>query len=435
MKKSRGAITGIVCAAAAIAVCCALLLVPGDNQTAGAAVSLLEQDDGALFDAVTVKNEEGEYTIRWDGKAYHMDTLAGAKLNEGLADNLYYGLFLMEGTPLNTTEGEDAYGLTKPRATVTLTGTDITKRFLLGNRAPAGDGYYMKAEGDDTVYLIDERYAGLLERTAQDYRSMQLVDFVYESDYNDLQSIGISGKDMLGMAFVQSEDGYRMEEPVQYMCVQDDLKVLLLEPILHLQADEYAGKESPAEMGFDDPAYTIALSYRGEDIRLLIGNDVGGKRYITVAGSGEAYLVGTDKLAFLKTDYREAIGESLYYRSIADIANITLEGDGRNDTFAITERQGTYAALHEGTEVAGETLVPLVNALMGMSLSGTAGQAEQAQAELRAVVTLEDGRQDTVSLFRLDDGKYAVEVNGQRLFTTAAENVERIFEKWREAAA
>ena len=54
--------------------------------------------------------------------------------------------------------------------------------------------------------------------------NMNLIDFTYDSDYDDLEEISIEGKDLLTMSFVRTEDGFMMTLPVKHPCFQRDLK-------------------------------------------------------------------------------------------------------------------------------------------------------------------------------------------------------------------
>lgn len=48
------------------------------------------------------------------------------------------------------------YGLDSPSNTITFTAGGETKTILVGNENKAASGFYVKMDGDDTVYLISE---------------------------------------------------------------------------------------------------------------------------------------------------------------------------------------------------------------------------------------------------------------------------------------
>jgi len=79
------------------------------------------------------------------------------------------------------------------------------------------EGYYLSTNrSDDGVYLVDTYYGEGILRSLESYRNLQLIDFLYESDYDDLKSFEISGKHRISLEFKNTADVFVMTQPIEY---------------------------------------------------------------------------------------------------------------------------------------------------------------------------------------------------------------------------
>ena len=73
--------------------------------------------------------------------------------------------------------------------------------------------------------------------------------------------------------------------------------------------------------------------------------------------------------------------------------------------------------------------VTLYNKIIGMPLLNKLEETPMGDPEMVITVTLADGREDVVTLTKINEREYAVDVNGRCEFSTLASAVESIREK------
>jgi hypothetical protein len=355
-------------------------------------------------------------------------------INSGLANALFYDLQLLRSSGVVRPDKKNLqnFGLAAPRASARLVGRDGSNlTIMLGGRSPVDDGYFLTTDRpDEAVYLVDEYYADILLRGLENYRNTQFLDFVYESDYDALGTVGIFGKNRLPLTFENGIDGFFMTKPIEYPCIQNELKVNLLMPLTHLKAEKYLGRIPLSGTGLDDPSYRVEMNYRGGDIAILIGDMIGSSRYCVVEGRDEVYLVDAEDLVFLDLDYRRAVGSTPYFRSIEEVDSLTVEDGETTLRFDVKpEANGEFPAMMGGKRIDSIDFVTLYNRIITLPLLGKLDGKPEGIPEMKITVALSDGRLDVVELTKINERAYAVNVNGRCEFSTLEAAVGSIREK------
>lgn len=402
---------------------------PSGESAEKTAEALVPDDMRNEIQQITVEKEKGFYTITKEENGYGVSGIEDKNVSQGVAENIFYRIVHLESVAFAKGIEEEDAGFSEPLLRLTLiSGDNRETEIRIGRKAGIVDGYFAKTTGKEEVYIIGADLPEEIYSRAEEYQTMAFVDFMYESDYEQLEYLEIEGKDMLPVAFCHSEDGFKMEEPVQQLCEQSAVKNTFLHGAVHMKADEYVGDKVEPEMGFEEPEYLISMKYRGDDIKIRIGEKAGVKRYIKKDGDEAVYLIRQDELTFLETDYRLAIGESLYPRSVKDVAGVTVYAKGKKTelTEVAAERKG-YAAMSEGKKVGTDIFLPLYNSIRTLELLKNI--SAPGEEEIRIQVTLKDGRQDEIVLGYLNEREYSVSVNEACSFSTSRTSVDNLKEK------
>ncbi|MFP3154860.1 DUF4340 domain-containing protein [Lachnospiraceae bacterium ZAX-1] len=411
-----------------------LLLTGQKKEQAGEEVAITERSERFYPVEVHVANDTGTYELQRTGDGgTSIPKLSKVPINKGLADSLFYDMQGIKsvGIVQENKENLEDFGLANPKAEISLCSEDGQELVLyLGNKSPVVYGYYLSTNRpDEGVYLVDAYYGDAMLRSLESYRNLQLIDFVYESDFDGLSSFLIKGKSRLPLEFKNSADGFMMTQPVEYRCVPNELLVNILEPLVHLKAEEYLGQVDQEGTGLKDPEYVIGINYRGEDIKVLIGDEIGDKRYLAIDGEDALFTVATKNLNFLKLDYRQAIGSSLYFRSIAVAKKVVVVDQGKAYEFDIMPGDQEYPAKYGEKEISSLDFVTLYNRIIAMPLVNKLGEETLGEPEIVITVTLAQGQEDIVTLTKINEREYAVDVNGKCEFSTLAAAVDFIREK------
>jgi hypothetical protein len=383
---------------------------------------------GVKPQAIEVANAAGSYTVTSAAGGYEMPALSGGSLNEGMAEQLFHTLAGLKSQSAAPEGASGGYGLESPQATANITGEDGGSVTIKIGRKTAMETYYCESTAVSGVYLIEPFCAELLMTGMEAYQNRMLVDFVYDSDYEYLESLKISGKAAAAMTFENTPDGFALTEPIAWPCVQGELINQYFNNIMHLSGDTYAGGTQSPEMGFEDPAYVIELLYRGEPFSLIFGNELGTMRYVKRSDSDSVYLVSNEKLGFLRLDLRRAVGSALYSRPISEVASISVSTDTAELDFSVIRNGERYT-----TEINGKpaSFMPMYNALLDMPpLNRISGQG--GKSAIRIAITLSDGREEVLELAQLNEREYSVALNGVCEFSTYSANVRSVLESAEE---
>ncbi len=428
MKRNPLAAVLLVAVAVAIAVGIVLLSDTPEEPVKESKVPLLGEEKADVA-SVTVTNEKGGYVLTKTVDTFSIDGIPDEALNTGKAATAYRSIASLKSIGISGAGGQVKSTPAAEAVVKEENGSETT--LYLGKKADEADGYYMWTDRSEDVYLVDEFIRDVMIWEATSFRNMNLIDFTYDSDYDDLEEISIEGKDLLTMSFVRTEDGFMMTLPVKHPCFQRDLKVMLLDGIMHLAGDSYVGKGTSRELGFDDPRYRITMRYKGKALSLLFGDEIGGGCYVMNTATNDVYIVSSDKIAFPSVDYRSAVGSVLYYRDISEVASFAVAYGGETSRFDVKKTGDTYVAVSNGEEYSYSRFIQAYNPLIELTLKKrlTDGVEETAEGAIEAVIVLNDGRQERLVLRKLSEREYSLQINDMKAFSTPTADAEAITEQ------
>jgi len=420
----------IIMAAVALAVIAGIWLLTMERKDSTAEkMDVVGISDPDSLQSVMIGNDSGHYTVAQEDGVYTVEGLENERINTGLAQNLFVGLASLKSMAVSH-EDEQTTGLNDPVATATLHTIQGDIVLSVGRKSADYDGYYMVRHDTGGIFIVNSYMAEMLMYGINEYRNSQFLDYSYEEDYAYLKSLRVAGKEIIGVAVESTDGDFIMTQPVTYPCVFRDLKVALLDGVMHLKGNKYVGSSADEQMGFGDPDYTIELTYKNEDIIMLIGSEIGESRYVKREDKDDIYLVPVDELSFLGIDYRQAIGSVLYTRDISDVERITASTQGKEFVFDVHQEKSGTTVSFGGKTYEWSSFLPLYNRINGLTLfkrvdEGTADNL----GELNIKLALKDGKSDELKLTKINKREYSVSLNGYCVFTTPATVVEEILER------
>lgn len=422
--------TIIILVILALAVIAGIWLLTMDRKDSTAEkVNVVDIAEPDSLQSVTIANDSGYYTVMRTDGGYSVEGLENERINAGLAQNLFYGLATLKSLAVSH-ENKQATGLNDPVATATLHTAQEDIVLSIGHKSPDYDGYYMTRRDTDEIYIVNSYMAEVLMYGVDEYRNSQFLNYSYEEDYADLKSLRVSGKEMIELAVERTDDGFLMTAPVTYPCVFRDLKVALLDSVMHLKGGQYVGNSADEQMGFDDPDYTIELNYKDEVIAILIGSEIGDSWYVKRADKNDIYLVPEDSLSFLSIDYRRAVGSVLYSRNISEVERITVNAQSKEYVFDVHEEKSTIMVSYENKIYDWNSFLPLYNRINGLTLFKRLDEGvTENLGEVDIHLSLKNGKSDEIRLVQINKREYSVSLNGYCVFTTPMTVIEKILDR------
>lgn len=375
MKKSHRIITALV---ALLALSGAYLLVrylprsaPEERSapvSAEPAIVLLEAEQDSIrrirlektgAEPVTLVRGEDGWTIQYPHPL---------ELLDGIVDGLVSTASRIPAERLIADAPEDLaqFGLESPAATATVVTADGTSRTVqIGNRAPSGYSYYMKRQGENTVYLVDSIYANRLLYELSDFRDRTIGEQVEYMNFEYLYLRNRSGEvevvpsdedDVLYEAFTGV---YKLTKPYRVERGVDSEKLSeLLDAMPAFTVKEFID-DAPADLaayGLDRPQAELEVrDMNGASLHLLFGSRKDDSSiYVKAAGDRKVVTVDSTGLQLLTVTPFTLVSKFALIVGIDAVDRIEIETPDRSWTAGIRRTEKTPDGAETGAEPPAE---------------------------------------------------------------------------------
>lgn len=386
--------TLLICIAAAIVVggaAAAVCLLPNGEDNPGTTTSTTQQQEIVILNkttdqngktvsspvrSLTVKNASGEYRLapRSDGSLsveeyadLPVDTLAITSICGNIAD-------LKAVSTVQMTEGESAYGLDSPTATVTAVfHDDTTETIVFGSKTPYETGYYCRKQGDDTLYIVETSKAEQFQSDSLSFIGKSLITAPsVNGDDNEgtaqllrlwltgssrSQAIEIKVDTQGAYPGLTKVSAYVMTAPF-VRAVDGDVVSSMSSTMTSLTASGVAAvhpNEATLEKyGLSEPhstaAFTLAVVkaageddseaamtyYNDREHMILLGNqDENGDYYALVDGLDIVYLLSAQSVPWAEYQYIDLTSKLLFLRDIQTVSSVTVSENGQDTVYAL----------------------------------------------------------------------------------------------------
>lgn len=271
----------------------------------------------------------------YDGKIGLMDAGENIRLSERMLKAfLYQASHLNAARVFDEHEPWREYGLETPYATLILMGKDGTRqRIYIGDQAAYGEGRYVRAEGDERLYLLDGIGAEMMDYGPDDFRDIQIFPSLTTESLSKLTLLTIEhGGNRLDIRGVQ-----RMA-PSFYHGGTVSCRAELAggygkagAAIAAVQKEAYisdAGMEH-VDVFRQEDVYTLEMDLDGQRYRIVFAPSPDGQGlYCGRDGEPDIIRIKTESADFLNLTAADLMDGSLYTKKAADVADVTVSGDG-----------------------------------------------------------------------------------------------------------
>ncbi len=374
---------------------------------------------------IAVANEQDSYTISFEGEEPKVLNRNFAETDGFKLDStaLEFTSLKAEETVAEYTEEFSKYGLSIPQATVRLTEkSGKTTNLLLGDRAPAGNGYYFALGGSSTVYMLPEYKAEIFLRKLDYYREGTSIAIAEEK----VTGLEIQSDD-LNMTFVRNTipEGehnvfsvYNMTAPYQASANGTDISTILAS-VRDLSIADYVEDNAADLSRYGFNRYVITVRQGEQTDKLYIGKEYGNKLYIRINNSRNVYGVEKSSFAYLQTEPIKFISSMVYLRNINTVNKIdyTDNINGVKAVFDIVHGEGdAFTVTVNGKPIDTERYRALYAEMIGMTMKGTINDAIKERALVEFRFAFIDGTEEWVQFIRADERRVAVAVDGNIQF-------------------
>lgn len=397
--------------------------------------------------SVDIKNENDSYTVLTEGETPAI---------QGEDSSLYNGEgikalvnLLSNITAVKVLDKEEAslenLGLATPRATATIHLKDSSVVTLfLGAKNTIDNSCYLMKEGDDHLYTAEEVVETCMLMAKVNYRDMTMITGADDEAVRLLRHITVfrrEGENTKKMVLEQlpfkEEDTlitYKMIEPVISNLDWEAVNNKIVDKINALKGDGILANDADlAKYGLDNPEYTLELDYTTGTERVFFTSSPD-PAYVVAAveGKNTIYLLSSEKIDFIKSDYTSIIGKSAYIRNATTVKRMTVSANGKTIDLEVTGDAAMVEAKLNGAAIDQNafmsfyltaTQIPLIREM-------TPADPTSGVVQMEIVFYLRDGSKDVVELLALSDRQSAVRINGQISFVTYTKIIEDIFNSY-----
>ncbi len=349
------------------------------GETEDTSITILDKSDksNVVVSRVDIVNGEDAFSILYNEKEdrFHLEKYADIQLSGDMTDLLQeFTAKLIAADVVEKADKLKDFGLDKPAATATVTYTDGSKAVLyVGNETPNEDGYYVRTDVDDKVYIFDSD--AVLPFT---YRHTAFVDItliasptVKNDDENGsvvLKEVSYTGKNYAEPLVIRrsyltdSEEltlfSYIIEKP--YPRGTSDAVSSMLSSFNSLYAEQalvlHPTDKEKAALGFDDPLAVItvtlavetgdtsneddtddAIFYNTITADVTIGSVDDDNYVVMVEGLDIIYLVPKSTFSGIADrTYKNSVNSLLFLKNITQMGTVSITIDGKTSDFKLT---------------------------------------------------------------------------------------------------
>ncbi len=246
---------------------------------------------------IHIKNSTGEFDIKkYADKAWFIPEFVTLPHNTSALTDILNCAASVTSQQVAAENSDDmsVYGLSEPRAEVTITFDDDDKILYIGSDSPSPGLTYMRFKDENTVHAVNtsdidcflnDKFSFIAKTV---YTAKQPESEDDTTDYSKINSITISRQDIdydIVLEYDVRQDydeiisgnssSHVMTSPVR-LDLNPDLAYNVLNNVFDLTASQIAvtspSEETMADFGLTDPFAEINFDIVGGDLRFLIGN-------------------------------------------------------------------------------------------------------------------------------------------------------------------
>jgi len=408
---------------------------------------VLESRDGTTL---TFEKKDDEWTVDYPHPVV---------LDQTSIDDIAYSFASLYAERLIDENPEDlsVYGLDKPVVVAKAFLKDGTQKVLyLGNKTPAGNTYYLMAEGDPKVYSVWMNHGEHFSSKLSDVRQRDLTEITTEG--LTYLKIAKKGKPTIEIETNEKSDDepyldlsvWRMIQPYnEPMGVSSDKFQNVLDAIASLSNDaikEFVEDEPQdlSKYGLDDPVAELIVKDDENTLHLYFGKDAedGKTVYFKTADVNSVYTIEKSKIELLDTKPFDIVDKFAYIVNIDNVDKVVIEGRGKTHVLTLTretkkaEKEGeedevitTYMV--DGKEVEEKPFKEFYRSLIGISVDAEIDrEMTEENPEVKTTFYLNKGskREATISYVPYDNDFYAVFRSGRVEFVVAKSQVNKMLD-------
>lgn len=410
---------------------------------------------------VDVQNNAGApYTLLKQDKDYVLKGQESLALDQSAALSRFSAVGSVVGERLIEENAADLgqYGLDNPAATITATYADgKTQTFLLGDRTPTGNTFYFMKKGDPRVITVWMNVGTAFTSIADNLLQKRTIDI--SSDDITQVTILKGGKEYLEVAYTPEEkvsiSAWKMIKPwSRYVDIssspgenQEAYFTTFLKDAVSISLGDVvaANPTDLAQYGLDNPSTVIRVTGKSDrSFELQVGKEITDSAvYARFADSPAVYKLDKSSLAFADITPFRLVDKTIQLVNIANALGVQVKGLGADtllkiehvpalDDQGVQKKDGNGNPMFDqkftvdGAAIEDKLSRYYYQIAIGLQSFSTVKEGWQPTGDPALTLTYtRDSDPTTVALsfYDYDTNFYAVQSNGETIFTIKKEKI------------
>lgn len=391
---------------------------------------------------ITSTDDEGETTTTtyWTVENIDISKLSNTTMNS-IVDSTASITALSE----ITTKTASDCGFDEPKIKVSVTSNSIDPyTVLIGDESPDKLGYYLKLEGDDKIYLVEESAFSSFEFSLLDLAdktSIPATTFNADTSENKTEdgtyayfdSLKISGKQFPEILTIKNNPGetdsdalipYIITTPIERYANSENLS-----PFVYLFSEEisvagaYAWEindQTLKEFGLDEPDAEIAMTIDGETKTFKIAYVDDDYCAVVYDGAKLIRKVLTSNFGFSSYSSDDLYYKNLFMNSINDITGLKLNDVNGEVKFDISyteddEENKTYNIEVDGKKITTSYFQTFYADFVCIQSSSFSLSNVSDTPDATVTFTFYDNSESVIEFFRANATEYQYSINGVQI--------------------
>lgn len=421
------------------------------KSSSSAGISLIKLDKSKVA-AINISNSNGAFTVRKTGSStssntttytWSVDELSGYPLSQSSLDNVADEATGVTATETVSTSSTDKgkYGLTTPKATMTLKSTDGKEYVLyIGNATPTKSGYYAMLKDKDGIYIVSSNTGddfsasaksmldtGLVSLQTNKLTSLTNMTFGGASRSTPIQ-LAINAAAASSYSATTDTNGsvlaptYDITSPGGYTANSTSMNTTV-SALMSLSASDIVSLDTTdktlTQYGLKNPAYTFSFTYDKKSYTLSFGNtftkDSTEYIYLMMNGKNVVYSISSSSVPFYKYQLSDLMPTLIYTaKNIDTIKTITVTVGSKTWTYSLTGTGDALKITSNGKALKTDQFRNFYQQLISLSPQGTASDTAGSTEIGRITFDFRTGSSDVIAFKTMPDSTDPTKVDGYK---------------------
>lgn len=341
------------------------------------------------------------------------------------------------------------YGLADPRAAVTVTTTEGVERLYVGSQTPARDGYYVRREGDPTVYSVFRTWVSPL-LSSLDALRLRVIPQIAAETLEGIDMTNLEGERVRIRRRLDTETDPELtlsgfvtvapyNRPYQTRTTWMDETVIPTVEALEIGRFVDDNPTNLSQYGLNPPRARFEI--RGEDqvLSLQLGETTDGGRFARFADGGSVFVL-RDIEPIISTSAYETISPFVLLLGIDLIDRVVVDAGTEEFTLSVErtpvpgEDDPEDVFFLNGGEIDEDLGRDLYQWAIGLQMDADGATVASGQPVATVTFYFVDGSEPrSASFVPAGPNFLAVVRNGRSEFLIARSKIQRMIRAFREA--